>query len=178
MTILTAGIAPAPVFSYKSLVIDGYTSWTTGRMAVESDFAVGINGQPLAANSWVRYEIVKNANWALRAGVCGTLLFADENAGKGQKGLRTHRMGTMEGSIARKFSERVSLTVSYQLMKAFDKGAFNGTFISMAVPMQAIKMAENLSLLLRPQFYYFNFKGGINGIYSSATIGLELKKCH
>src|SRR6266436_4206229 len=66
ITLLTAGLAPVPAFSYNSPVVDTYGSWTKGRLIFESDFAAALNGQPLAGNAWLRYTIAKSARWDVR----------------------------------------------------------------------------------------------------------------
>lgn len=174
ITFLTAGLAPMPAFSYNSPIADISGSWTRGRIAFESDYATGFNGQPLAGNSWLRYSIIKKAKWTVRSSVGATLVFTVEKREKSGNALQMHRMGTIEGAATRKFSDHISLMVTYQQTKAFDKGAPDGTFISLAMPIQA--KGKKISLLLQPQLSYFNFSGNMDGLYASTMAAIQKKK--
>ena len=153
-----------------------YGSWTKGRLIFESDFAAGLNGQPLAGNCWLRYTIAKKARWDVRSGLGGTMFFTIEKNRKSENVPEVHRMGTVELTTATKLSDRISMMLTYQQTKAFDKGAFNGSFIDLAMPVQITRGTKNLSLVLQPQICYFNFRGNMNGMYASALVSVEKKK--
>jgi hypothetical protein len=56
-----------------------------------------------------------------------------------------------------------------------DKGAFDGSFIGLAIPVQVTKKSKSLSLLLQPQICYFNFRGDLNGMYASTMVSAGKK---
>jgi hypothetical protein len=85
-------------------------------------------------------------------------------------------MGTVELTATTKLSDRISMVLSYQNIKAFDEGAFNGSFIDLAMPVQMTKKTKNLSLVLQPQICYFNFRGNMNGVYASTMVLVEKKR--
>jgi hypothetical protein len=176
ITLLTSGLAPVPAVSYNNPVVDVYSSRTKGRLILESDFAAALNGQPLAGNGWLRYTITKSARWELRSGLGGTMFFTIEKNGKSENTLQVHRMGTIELTTTTKLSDRISMMLTYQQTKAFDKGAFNGSFIDLAMPVQMTKRTKSLSLVLQPRVCYFNFRGNMNGMYASTMVNVEKKK--
>src|SRR5882762_11532238 len=84
ITLLTSGLATVPAVSYNNPVVDTYGAWTKGRLIFESDFAAGLNGQPLAGNNWLRYMIAKKARWDVRSGLGGTMFFTIEKNRKSE----------------------------------------------------------------------------------------------
>jgi hypothetical protein len=58
---------------------------------------------------------------------------------------------------------------------AFDKGALSGNFFDMSSIITAISIPM-ITFTLKPQLFYFDFEGDVEGLFASMTLRAELQK--
>ncbi|MEP7322188.1 MAG: hypothetical protein ABI761_09720, partial [Saprospiraceae bacterium] len=166
------GFAPIPAFSFDSPILIGSLTLNTKKLTYQPDFSIGLNGKPWMINHWIRYTIVENQKFKFYAGMNPSLFFKNEFIDSHMEILHAHRNFTIELAGARNISKRVNLILTYLHIKAFDPGTLSGDFVDLSVPILWNRVLKYFEIHLKPQVFYFDFEGNMNGIYTSNTISI------
>jgi len=160
------GFAPVPAFSFDHPLGIAFLSIKKNRFSYEPDFSLGLNGKPWMAGNWFRYTFHERENNRFNVGVSPSFFFKTIQLASGEQIVHANRILTFEISNLHKFSEVWSLRFTYQLIHAFDSGAISGNYFDLNV-LADLHPSQKLSLQIKPQVFYFNFKGKVDGFFSS-----------
>jgi hypothetical protein len=171
--VANAGFAPIPAFSFNSLIVICFLSLKKKRFSYEPDFALGLNGKPWMANNWFRLTFIDSKKIKLNAGINPSLFFKNETVASGEEILNALRNLTFELVSTRKFSKNCSLSLTYMLIHAFDRGALSGNYFDISSPISVIKIAKVVAIDIKPQLFYFDFTGNVDGFFASTSVNIE-----
>lgn len=166
------GFAPIPAFSFDSPILTGSLCIKTKKLTYQPDFSIGLNGKPWMINHWIGYTIAENQKYKIYAGVNPSLFFKNEFIDSGLEIVHAHRNITIELAGTRKISKRLSMILTYLHIKAFDPGTLSGDFVDLSVTAVWTRVFTYFEFHLKPQVFYFDLEGNINGLYTSNTISL------
>jgi hypothetical protein len=165
----TAGFAPIPAFSFDSPIAIGSLSIRKNWFSYQPDFALGMNGKPWMANNWFRFRGVDKKKFKLYFGINPSLFFKSEWIDSKEEIVHAHRNLTVELAATEHLSKQVSLIVTYMHVKAFDFGTLSGDFIDLSFPVTVHPHLRSISMMIKPQLFYFNFEGEVDGLFASNT---------
>ena len=109
----------------------------------------------------------------LNAGINPSLFFKTEWTAAGEKILNAQRNLSFEIGGTRKFSKNSSLTLAYMRVHAFDIGALSGNFFDVSSSFPVISTSKIISITLKPELFYFDFEGNVDGFFASTRINIE-----
>lgn len=174
--IANAGFAPIPAFSFDSPIAIGFLSLKKNRLSYEPDFALGLNGKPWMANNWFRLNFMDRKKIKLNAGMNPSLFFKPEKIASGEEILNALRNLTFELAGVCKFSKTWSLRMTCMYIHAFDKGALSGNFFDLSSPFSIMHVPKIISIDFKPQLFYFDFTGNVDGFFTAASISIEYQQ--
>jgi hypothetical protein len=119
---------------------------------------------------------LKNKKWKANVGLNPSLFFRNERMASGEELIHTQRNLTFESAGEYQFTKKLSMRLTYLQIHAFDRGALSGNFIDAGISFQIIRIPEIISINMRPDIFYFNFKGKVDGVYTSNSITIEYPK--
>jgi len=171
----SAGFAPISAFSFDDPLAIGFLLVARRGFRFEPDFALGLNGIPWMNNNWFRYDFYSDKLSTLNVGVNPFLFFKNEKADGGAEMIQAQRSLVFEVGYLRWLSDRWSMNMTYQYNKAFDHGALSGHFLSITSELDQ-RVAEFLLITIKPELFYFDFDGEIDGLFISASLNVRYKK--
>ena len=173
LTLTTIGFAPIPAFSFNGPMITAILSLKKGRFRFEPDFALDLSGQPWMANNWFRFSIREKRKWNLTAAINPFLVFETIKVGTDAPIIQVQRNISFEVSGEFKPTLRSTVILAYRFNKGSD-GGLSGHLFDLSSMIAITSGSSEMSLILRPQLFYFDFKGSTNGLFTSA--GLIIRK--
>jgi hypothetical protein len=168
------GFAPVPAFSFNSPLVMGFLSLKKKRFSFEPDLALGLNGKPWLVNNWFRLTCVDQKKLKATVGLNPSLYFGEVLMPSGESIIRAHRNLTFEFAGEGTLTARWSLRWTYMLVHAFDTGALSGQFFDVSSPITALRIPKMMIVKVKPEVFYFNFDGNIDGFYGSGSVTVEL----
>jgi hypothetical protein len=173
--IANAGFAPISAFSFDDPLAIGFLSVARNGFRYEPDFALGLNGTPWMNNNWFRYDFYSDKMSTLNVGVNPFLFFKNQKVNSGEEMIQAQRSLVFEVGSLHQLSDQWSLNLTYQYNKGFDQGSLSGHFLS--VTSSFVKsVAELVMITVKPQLFYFDFDGDIDGFFTSTTLNIKHKK--
>jgi hypothetical protein len=167
------GFAPVPAFSFNNPIAIGLLSVKTKHFSFQPDAAVGFNGDPWMANNWFRFALPEQKGWKANIGINPSLFFKTEKMSSGEELVHAYRNLTFEVGAERRLSG-VLVRFTWQNIHAFDEGTRSGNFLDISCPLTFVPLKKKLIFHARPQVFYFNFDGNVDGLFTSATVTVEL----
>jgi hypothetical protein len=167
-----AGFAPVPAFSFNSPIAMGFLTIKKRRFSYDPDFSIGLNGQPWMYNNWFRFLFVDRQKLTLSTGVNPSLFFRAQRTITGEQFFHALRNLTFEMAADHKFSDVISLRMTYMFIHAFDNGALSGNFIDISSSLLLISIPKVVAVNLKQEIFYFNFTGTVDGVFTSASVSL------
>ncbi len=167
-----AGLAPVPAFSFNSPIIVGFLTVKKKAFSFEPDAAVGMNGKPWMTNNWFRFTALNRNKWKANFGVNPSLFFENETLDSGEKIIHTQRNLTFEVAGEYK-SHGWNLGVLFMNIKGCDPGTLSGNFFDLHGEFKAAHIGEKIFFNLKPQLFYFNFNGNLDGFFASCTLDIK-----
>lgn len=171
--IANVGFAPIPAFSFDSPIAIGSLSVKKRGFSYEPDFALGLNGKPWIINNWFRLNVMDGKTLKLRASMNPALFFKSDWIASGEEVLQAQRNLSFELACKHRLSKKWSLSLTYLYNKGCDHGTLSGHFIDMHNSFPDITISKMISMNLKPQLFYFDFDGNIDGLFTSGSIGIE-----
>jgi hypothetical protein len=171
-----AGFAPVPAFSFNSPIAIGLLSIRKKQFSYEPDLSIGLNGKPWMASNWFRFSFLERKKIKLSTGINPSLFFQTDRIASGEEIINTLRNMTFEFVAELKFSDGWSSRMTYMHIHAFDNGGLSGDFIDASSSVSVIRIPEMIAIHLKPQLFYFNFSGKVDGLFTSAILSIDLKK--
>jgi len=169
-----AGFAPVPAFSFNSPLVMGFLSIKKKRLSFEPDLSLGLNGKPWLVNNWFRLAFIDRKKMKATVGLNPSLYFGEVVMSSGESILRAHRNLTFEFAAEQILTERWSLRFTYMLVHAFDTGALSGQFFDVSSPIVAFRVPKIAIIKVKPEVFYFNFDGNVDGFFGSGSVTGEL----
>jgi hypothetical protein len=166
------GFAPVPAFSFNSPIVTGLLSVKKKQFSFQPDAAVGLNGNPWMANNWFRFMFSERKRWKTNIGINPSLFFKTEKMKPGEELVRAYRNLTFEVGAERRICG-VVVHFTWQNIHAFDEGTLSGNFLDISSPLTFVPLKRKLIFHARPQVFYFNFDGNVDGLFTSATVTME-----
>lgn len=170
----SGGFAPIPAFSFNSPILIANLILKKNAFSFEPDLAVGVNGRPWMANNWFRYRILDKKRVMVRAGVNPFLFYYDEKQDTGEDKIHIQRNLTFEMFTEIAASGSTSIDILYRHNNGWD-GALTGEFISLKC-IQRIAPGKTVSAEIKPELFYFNFTGTLDGFFGSITLEIKHSK--
>jgi len=167
------GFAPIPAFSFNSPLVIGFLSIKKKRFSYEPDFSLGLNGKPWMANNWFRLTFIDSKKVAINAGINPSLFFKTEEYTAGKNTLHALRNLTTELSARYQLCSQGYLQVTYLHIHTFDEGALPGNFFDLVGSYSVAGIAPAISLVLKPEIFYFDFEGNVDGLFSAIHASIE-----
>lgn len=165
-----AGFAPVPAFSFNSPLVMGFLSLKKKRFSFEPDLALGLNGKPWLVNNWFRLAFIDRKKLKATVGLNPSLYFGEVVMLSGESIIRAHRNLTFEFAGEQTLTARWSLRWTYMLVHAFDTGAVSGQFFDVGSVISVLRIPKTMVVKVKPEVFYFNFDGNIDGFYGSGSI--------
>lgn len=168
--------APIPAFSFDNPAAMAFITIKNGRLKYDPDFSVGLNGVPWMWNNWLRYEIVAKPSFSLFGGFNPSLFFISSKNPEGDNLLEAHRntTGELQGTWQKNRKQKFMLTYRYN--QAIDFGTISGHFIDFSAELSNLINLKNMYLNLRPQAFYFNNEGRVDGFFVGNMVQIGHKK--
>lgn len=170
------GFAPIPAFSFNSPIVIGSLSVSKGRFSYEPDVSLGLNGKPWLTNHWLRFDIKNTGKWNLEAGLDAFLYFETQRNAQGEEVIYAQRNMNFELSNSWLLAKNSSLTLTLWHPVGYDPGALSGNVVDLSISFSDLPCGGEFLFKAKPQFFYFNFDGPVDGIYASLTVGVEHAK--
>ncbi len=170
-----AGFAPVPAFSFNSPLVMGFLSLKKKRFSFEPDLAVGLNGKPWLVNNWFRLAFIDRKKLKATVGLNPSLYFGEVFMLSGESIIRAHRNLTFEFAGEQTLTPLWSLRWTYLLVHAFDTGALSGQFFDISSVITALRLPKIMIVKVKPEVFYFNFDGNIDGFYGSGSVTADLQ---
>ncbi|WP_143165167.1 hypothetical protein [Chryseolinea serpens] len=170
-----AGFAPVPAFSFNSPLMMGFLSLKKKRFSFEPDLALGLNGKPWLVNNWFRLAFIDRKKLKATVGLNPSLYFGEVVMLSGESIIRAHRNLTFEFAGEQTLTSPWALRWTYLLVHAFDTGALSGQFFDVSNIITALRLPKILIAKVKPEVFYFNFDGNIDGFYGSGSVTADLQ---
>ncbi len=168
--------APIPAFSFDDPALMAFLSVGSKRFKYEPDFSIGLNGRPWMWNNWFRYTCEDRQKFKLAVAVNPSLFFISTKTEGAEDLLEAHRNLTGEVMATFQPAAKQKYMLTYRYNEAFDFGTINGHFIDLAAEFQKVLEYKNLTVTLRPQLFYFNNQGSVDGLFVGNTVQLGHSK--
>jgi hypothetical protein len=166
------GLAPVPAFSFNGPIVFGFLTVKRQAFSFEPDVAVGMNGKPWMTNNWFRVTVFDRNKWQANLGVNPSLFFENETLDSGEKIIRTQRNLTFEAAAEYKTAGS-KLGVSFMNINGCDPGTLSGNFFAIHGEFTAVRVGKKIFLNIKPQLFYFNFSGNIDGFFASSVLDIK-----
>ena len=171
--IANAGFAPIPAFSFNSFVVISSLSIKKKRFSYEPDFSLGLNGKPWMANNWFRFSFIENKKGKLNTGINPSFFFKSDRTASGKEIFNALRNLTFEAAGTWSLATNWSLSSNCMLIHAFDPGALSGVFFDISSSISALRLTKTVSIDMKPELFYFDFAGKVDGLFTSTSITLK-----
>lgn len=176
IVVANAGFAPVPAFSFNSPIVMGFLTIKKRRLGYDPDFSIGLNGQPWMFNNWFRFSFVDRKKFTLSTGINPSLFFRAQRTITGEPIFHALRNLTFEMVADRQIYNAWRLRSTYLHIHAFDNGGLSGDFIDISSSFLVINTAETIDINLKPEIFYFNFTGNVDGVFTSASVSVDHQK--
>jgi hypothetical protein len=130
-----------------------------------------MNGDPWMENNWFRLALPERKRWKTNLGINPSLFFKTEKLDSGEELVHAYRNLTFEVGAERRISG-VVVRFTWQNIRAFDEATLSGNFLDISLTFVPVK--SKLIFHAKPQVFYFNFDGNVDGLFTSATVTAEL----
>jgi hypothetical protein len=173
LLLANAGFAPIPAFSFNQPLLIASLSIKNRQFRYDPDFSIGLNGKPWMANNWFRFTFMDKKKIRFNAGINPSLFFKIEEQSPGEETYNALRnlTGELGGEYA--LTEHSSINLLYMHIHAFDKGALSGNFIDISVTIRRVAITNAVFMELKPELFYFDFRGNVDGFFSSASLSIS-----
>lgn len=173
--VTTNGFAPIPAFSLEKPAAMIFLSVQRGRFSYQPDVALGIDGDLWMNNHWFRYRLAGNNRFTFEAGMNVSLFFLHETESSGKEHIRANRNLTAEAAVAIQTNGKSTIRFQYRYNYAVDSGTISGHMIDLSGHIQEIARIGLLFLELRPQLFYFDHTGNMDGFFASSFFNFSYK---
>ncbi|MHB1922709.1 MAG: hypothetical protein ACYCOO_10780 [Chitinophagaceae bacterium] len=171
------GLAPVPFFSFDKPIAAFSLSVTKGNFSYNPGFARGLTGVPWYIDNWLKYRLINNHDkLQVSLGVNPALVFINEPlAANPATPIATRNLIiALFGNYH--MSDKLSFQFTYWYNIGFDSKPLSGHFLDISCIISNISISKKLYINLKPELFYFNNFGRIDGLFTSETISVGRRK--
>ena len=177
MSISRIGFSPVPSFSFDGPIASAFLTIAKAKINYEPGVFWGLNGKPWIIDNWLKYRLLNTASIQLRAGINPGIFFKSELIDEKNEIIKANRNITMGLFGNYKITRLLSLRFTYWYNKRFDSGTLSGHFLDVTGLFPDIQAAKKITVNIKPELFYFNNAGPVDGLFSAAGITIAHIKC-
>lgn len=170
------GFAPIPFFSFDKPIVAFFLSLSKGNFSYDPGFADGLTGEPWYINNWIKYGFIDKNKLQIGAGVNPGLIFinAPLPANAGTTIATRNLFVALFGNY--NLSNNLSFKFTYWYNYGFDSRPLSGHFLDVTGIISNIGHSKYLLITIKPELFYFNNFGKVDGLFTSATFSIGRTK--
>lgn len=169
------GISLIPSFSLEQPAAIFNLNLQKGRFSFEPEFTFSLEEwRPWYQIYWLRYKLVEDSKFKLRAGGHLSLNFVKQLDANMEEQIKAERYLVGELVPSYDITENISVGIYYLQAHGFDVGTSRPThFLTFNATFSNIAISETLRMEISPQVFYLSLYG-VEGYY--ATSGIKITK--
>lgn len=171
-TISTIGFSPVPSFSFDKPIGSVALSLTNKRLSYNPAIYAGLNGKPWIIENWLKYLVINKRKFKLSAGFNASLFFKTELSPNKEETISANRNVTAGLFAEQTVNEHLSFNFTYWYNKRCDRGTISGHFTNAVASISKITLVNKLYLDIKPELFYFNNTGSVDGLFASCNISI------
>lgn len=169
------GISFVPNFSLEQPAALFNLNLEKGRFSFEPEFTFSLEeGRAWYQVYWLRYKILNEGKFKLRAGGHLGLNFAKILDASNDEVIKTERYLVAELAPSYEFSENSSVGIQYMLARGYDIASQDiQHFLSLNAHFNNIKISDSLFVEISPQVFYLATFGPGEGYYVASSFKIS-----
>ena len=171
------GFSPVPSFSFDGPIVSVFITVAKAKISYEPGIFWGLNGKPWIIDNWLKYRLLNTGRIQLMAGINPGIFFKSEAIDEKKEIIKVNRNITTGLFGNYKFSRLLSLRFTYWYNKRFDSGTLSGHFLDVTGVFPDIQLPKKITVNIKPELFYFNNAGPVDGLFSAAGITIGHIKC-
>ena len=170
------GFSPVPSFSFDSPLVSLFLSIAKGRFSYEPAFFWGLNGKPWIIENWLKYRFIDKNILRISMGINPSLFFKSGVSPDNDEIINANRNGTVGLFGDCSLAKNLSFRFTYWYNQAFDIGTISGHFMYITGIISTRTYSKKIFVTIKPEFFYFNNTGKVDGLFASVNISVGHKK--